>query len=215
MSLPHTTSFAGISAGQDLHAFAADWENTKGKFEGSSAVADALAAHIDNDVIARYTGAVFAQGHRSGVLIPAQLANYNPFIGPACRVDAAGDAYGAIWSNNAETVFLNRYAGGTFAAIFGADVPLTAAAIQGKTLWLEFLDGGVDWVLYADATVLASGTATGPALLTGGAGMAGFNSGAIPSTGTYITSVTVDNISGPAGPVVPVLLAHLKQQGIA
>lgn len=171
-----TQSFAGISSAQALEDFDPRFEQLFGSHDGAVG-GNALSTNGDGNHLARFIDAAFADAQYVQWINATGAGGFN---GGALRISASGDAYGAI--ENGATLFLNRYASGSFAASIDGSGGSVLAPPPGTLCRFEFGVGGVAgaWRLLYDGATVASGTDNN--LTTGSAGVAGFNGVGSPIT---------------------------------
>jgi hypothetical protein len=206
MALPATDSFTD-SNGTALTSHSANWTQNNGAFDiQSNALApnnsgDESGAHWNADA---FDNDQYAEGVATGF-----AGNDGIAIGLAVRCHASADTYYGFYgdSYSGSGSYLFKMVSGTWTQIGDTG----ANWEDGDTVWLE-VEGTTLTPKVNGSTDPDIGAQTDSSIASGSAGLSGYNDGAA----NLIDDWEGGNLgAGPGGISIPVVIWHLRQQGIS
>jgi hypothetical protein len=188
MALPASDEFLQGGADQGLTAYSANWSYANGTFIVPTSVGYVRPASVATDSIAYWNADAFDPDQVSQIVTAAGWAATGLFVGPAVRC-SAGAGY-AIEANGSEW-YLGRMIGGVWSTIANglrtfadADVMRLEVTGIGATVTLVFKHATAA-APTTFTTVTTFGDTAGTRILSGGAGISGYDSGSVPAIGRW------------------------------
>lgn len=198
MALPATDNFTGVD-GTQLTTYSANWTLNNGDFDIQS---NALACDANDECGAHWNADVFSNDQYSEVDLTG-FATSGLWVGVCVRAAASGATYYGYYGSGDDS-YLFKMVSGTWTEIASG-----GAVASGDTLRLE-AQGTTLTPTQNGSTTGTPGAQTDSAIASGSSGVAGY----ADADDLRMDDWEGGNIGG-GGISIPVVMHHLRQQGIS